>query len=175
MSKLSRRSFLRGTVGAVAVTVIPLSTPYTAPEETVNRLQVGQEDGPFADSPGIARIRWTKTYDPARLMHSLTGDVLCGEMADSVDPSKVRLEIYEGVRLPTRADHTARMGDENECWVFNLHQSATVEIPRPGTDDDIAFAQELIRNAFRDKTPEYLWGEMALNVAAPPGVKQWHE
>ncbi len=177
--KLSRRNFLRGTVGAVAVTVAGPLLPkeaqaklfdqpdsYVTPEEADSYLQER-----LAAIP--ARIRWTLLYNPPRKTYLLSGDILAWSPGDQV-MEKLDEYLEHGTVDGQRVEGISPgiLGDE---VVFNAHLNATQEI-RSQNDLLIQFAQRAIRDALADAARPEMWGELALNpLHGATFIRHWHE
>ena len=152
--KLDRRTFLRGAAATAVVTVLPVSKEiqaaveqgespdYTQTIDDYNNYCRMQAETDFSEVPSnpeldmrlaTARVRWAKAYQPERNTFLLSGDIL--------------------VRSAT---------PEGGAWPILNHYEVTFEIPGHLHDDQgfLAFQQNIARDLFRDKAPEFLWVEM---------------
>jgi hypothetical protein len=179
MRDITRRNFLKGTAAAVAVTVIPIPkeevNAYVTPEEAENYFKARFDDStPLGIRPQTARVRWTMARMPRTKSYCISGDILVASvdpelmhsMLDSEWDGQLR-QAYPGVRIP---DANAEVRGPDEDIVFNSHLNATLELTSLDKSQ-IEWAQNSIRDAFREKAPNGLWMEFALGNPGP-GIEQ---
>ena len=158
MKDITRRNFLKGTAGAVVVTVTGTLLPKEAQtklieeaggDESLNeiRLRCGEETH-FGVTPN-SRIRWTLYEHPTRKTYSLSGDILVWRM--DKDDGEISFKL-------------------------NTHLNATQEINSKDDELLLQFAQRAIREAFEDHADRRMWGELEVNaLQGRTCIRQWHE
>jgi hypothetical protein len=173
--KLSRRNFLRGTVGAVAVTVFPIPreelNAYITPEQADDyRRKVIERT-----EAHLARVRWTKAWWPERKCFVLSGDILVASPEPDLMHSMMFIEGGHEEKKPSVWIPSASAECSDAEIVFNSHLNVTLELSKRAlSGDGLAFHQDVIRAAFREKAPDGLWMELALGDPGS-GVEQWYE
>ena len=179
---ISRRDFLKGTAGAVAVTITGTLLPKEAQAKLLDQPEEAREhrEGVLGQYVGMelemspARIRWTLYEHPTRKTYSLSGDILVWSPGDEM---KVKLDEWmeHGTVDGWRAEGVA-LGIRGDEVVFATHLNATQEIISKDDELLIQFAQRSILSAFEAHADRRMWGEVGLNALNSRGcVRQWHE